>query len=169
MPVQINWSLNVQVADGPQLGIAQTDSISGYDMIDVAIPPSSGDEALSVDIQPGVASQVRFLLITSSVYGAKLTYKVGDAAEAVPLDGPLLLVGSGAISLLQGDPKKLIFSNKLDDGPTVLLRILAGRMVTPAPSEGGGGGDEPDEGEGEAGGGDGGEAGGGGESGGGGA
>jgi hypothetical protein len=168
MPVQINWSVNVQVADGPQLGIAQTDSISGYDMVDVAIPPSSGSNTTSVDLQPGSASQVRFLLITSSDYGAKLTYTVEGASGAVPLDTPQLLAGSGAIGLLQKDPKKLLFSNKLDGGPTVILRILVGAEGggdEGGADEGGAGGGGSDGG-GDAGGGDGG-AGGGGDAGGG--
>ncbi len=139
MPVQINWSLNVDVADGPQIGIAQIASVDAYDLIDVALPPNSGSSTTGVDVQPGPAAQVRFLLITSSLYGAKLTYKVDGTSAAVALDSPQLLAGSGAVALLQKDPKKLLFSNTLDGGPTALVRILVGRMVTPAAPMGGGG------------------------------
>lgn len=167
MAAQIRWNLNVDVADGPQIAAADVASVDAYDRLEVAIPPSSGTSTTDVDVQPGPADRVLFLLITASTYGAKLTYTVDGTTHAIPLDTPQLFTGAGSIGLLQQPPKKLLFSNKLDGNPTALVQVLVGRLATPPPppvDAGGGGGGEP--GGGEAGGGgegeSGGEAGGGG-------
>jgi len=57
---------------------------------------------------------------------AKLTYKVG--ANDVPLDGPHVLIGAGAVGLL-GGATSLSFTNKT--GADAVIDILVGRDATP--------------------------------------
>jgi len=61
----INLALNVQVVGGPTVLISKSKSVQAYDKIEVAIEPGSEK---SVEIQPGAADKVSFLLIKSSVY-----------------------------------------------------------------------------------------------------
>src|SRR4051794_4376857 len=122
----INYTLDVHIQNGPALSIAQSTSVDAYDSISVVIPDGAADE--SVDVQPGGAGQVAFLLVTSSQYGPKLTYKVNSTSTAIPLDTQLLLAGAGAVGLLGGAPNKLKFSNAL--GAPASIQILVGRKVT---------------------------------------
>lgn len=139
MPEKIGWTLNVQVVGGPSIVEAQNLEVPGYDKIEVEIADQASDE--DVEIQPGDAGQVQFLLIRSDAYhqpaqgnqaAKELSYSV-NAAEAnadkrIKLDAPQFFVGSGAVALLGQAPKKLFFYNKL--GKKAAITILVGRKVT---------------------------------------
>ena len=86
---------------------------------------------LEVNIQPAGAGLAQFLSITSSAYDSTITYKVNSAAstDVLPLDGPHLLIGAGAVSLLDEEPTALFFSNS--SGADVTIDILVGRDATP--------------------------------------
>jgi hypothetical protein len=101
MSEKINWTLNVQVVGGPKISASQTLIVDAYDKIDVVIPggDSTTPGTATVEVQPGGSGQVQFLLITSSLYDANLTYSV-DGGSAIQLDAPQLLMGNGAIGLL---------------------------------------------------------------------
>ena len=122
----INYTLDVRIQNGPALTIARSTAVDAYDSISVEIPDGAADE--SVDVQPGGAGQVAFILVTSSHYGEKLTYKVNSGSTATPLDTQLLLIGDGAVSLLGAAPNKLKFSNAL--GAPASIQILVGRKAT---------------------------------------
>jgi hypothetical protein len=126
MPQVINYTLGVQIPNGPAVSIAQSAAIEAYDSISVQIPDGAADE--SVDVQPGGAGQVVFLLVSSDQYGAKLTYKVNNASTANELDAQLLLAGQGAMGLLGAAPNTLKFSNAL--GVPATIQILVGRKAT---------------------------------------
>ncbi len=131
MPEKITWSLSVQVAGGPRIMDSKTVEVDAYDKIEVVIP--DGSDAREIQIQPGDAGQVQFLLISSDQCGADLSYSV-NAAEANPdnrikLDALHLLLGVGAIGLLQASPQKLFFYNAL--GKAASGQILVGRDATP--------------------------------------
>jgi hypothetical protein len=127
MTEQIAWTLNVAVPGGPKVPIGDTLTVDAYDVIDVNVADASADTP--VEIQPGGAGSVRFLLVKASSYGDQLTYKVNEAsADAVTLDAPLALVGAGAVALLGDSPQKLLVSNDL--GQDISLRILVGRTAT---------------------------------------
>lgn len=97
-----------------------------YDVIDVVIADEASDE--DVEVQPGGAGQVQFMLIVSDAYGADLTYKVNvDTADPIKLDAQQLLVGDGAIGLLGEPPEKLLFSNEL--GQDASVKIIIGRKA----------------------------------------
>ena len=75
---------------------------------------------------------MKFIVIGSSEYGAKLTYSVNGEAGAknVKLDGPQMLIGQGAVSLLGAKPVMLEITNKLAGPKSVTVTILAGREAT---------------------------------------
>ena len=128
MPEKINWTLNVQVAGGPKLFASSTLTLDAYDKIQVGIEAGATDK--KVEVQPGGAGHVQFLLITSDPYGEGLTYKVNDSASSkvIKLDGPHLLIGKGAVGLLDPAPTSLFFSSSLGKDATV--EILIGREAT---------------------------------------
>ncbi len=128
MPEKINWTLNVQVVGGPKLSASSTLALDAYDKIQVGIEAGAADK--KVEVQPGGAGHVRFLLITSDPYGEELTYKVNDSGstKVIKLDGPHLLVGKGAVELLDPAPSSLFFSSSLTKDAAV--EILIGREAT---------------------------------------
>ena len=128
MAKKITWALNIQVAEGPRIAVSNTVEVPAYDEVEVVIPDAAADE--EVEIQPGGADQVQFLLIRAQPYGNDLSYKVNDAtADAITLDTPQLYLGAGAVALLGTDgPKKLLFSNGL--GADATIRVFCGRKVT---------------------------------------
>ena len=123
MPVQIRWNLSVEVADGPKVALGEALSVEAFDKVEAKIPAAGA----TVDLQPG--DHVRFLLITSSLYSDHLLYEVeGGGASGVKLDAPQLLVGAGALGLLDQSPKKLVFTNDFPDPkPEPVVQILIGR------------------------------------------
>lgn len=130
---EVSCELKVQVAGGPQISASQTLMVEAYDSIQVTV--KAGTTGKEVDVQPGIAKgQVKLLLIRSNQYDpAKLLYKLGTApgAKEVILDAPQLLIGSGAIGLLDPAPQKLFFSNTLNED--VSIHILVGRDATSPP------------------------------------
>ncbi|PSN15077.1 hypothetical protein C7293_08750 [filamentous cyanobacterium CCT1] len=147
--VSLNLTLNAQVVGGPQVGASRTKQIEAYDKIDVVINP--GDTNVEVDIQPGVATQVEFLLIKSSLYsqaGAdqKLTYFVVDggtdfpaAGDGIELNDPHIYIG-GALAVFGLAPRTLRFTSTYAADATnpainrAVVEILVGRRaIAPSP------------------------------------
>jgi len=131
MSEKINWTLNVQVVGGPKISASKTMTVDAYDKIEVIIP--GGDDATpgaaTVEVQPGGSDQVQFMLITSSVYDAKLTYSV-DGGSSIKLDAPHLLMGSGAVGLLGSTQQQFAFSNSAGTDKEASIEILVGRKAT---------------------------------------
>ena len=131
MSEKINWALDVQVGGGPKISEAKTAVVDAYDKIEVIIKDGSTEQ--EVQVQPGEASKVQFLLISSSQYGAKLSYSVNakeaDETKRIKLDAPQLLVGEGGMTLLGDAPNKLYFYNNLGSGKDASITILVGRNV----------------------------------------
>jgi hypothetical protein len=130
MAVKINWALNVQVDGGPKVSAADSVEVDAYDNIEVTVPKKNNnvDGTATVNVQPGGAADVRFLLIQSDTYkNAPLSYKVDGTTKSVKLDAQQTLIGAGAAGLLEAAPAKLIFTNT---GPTdAAVRILVGRKA----------------------------------------
>lgn len=129
----INATASFQVPGGPTLALTSTIAVEAYDRIDVTVNP--GDSGKQVEIQPGSASQIRLLVIKASLYGAKLSYVVGNGStDSTPviLDGPQLFIGKGGVSLFGVDPKVIKFSNtETDSAKAAQIEILVGRDATP--------------------------------------
>jgi len=106
MTESINWSLNVQVIGGPKVMASDTKEIEAYDKIEVSIEAETADK--EVEIQPGGAGRVQFLLIKSDTYSEDLTYKVNELTKIIKLDALQVFIGNGAVELLTEPPEKLV-------------------------------------------------------------
>jgi hypothetical protein len=132
----INLALNIQVVGGPTVLISKSKSVQAYDKIEVVIEADS--KGKSVDVQPGEADEVSFLLIKSSVYSSDIKYVVKEVKDEEPdptteiaLDEPHLYLGKGAISALGKSPKILTFTNSTTTKTPAAIEILVGRDATP--------------------------------------
>jgi len=128
MSEKINWTLNVQVVGGPKNSASSTVIVDAYDKIGVAVAAGDTEE---VEIQPGNAGRVQFLLISSNKFDDQLTYKVNNAGTDISLDAVQLLVGDGAVGLLPAAPKSLAFTNDLAED--VDIEVLVGRKALAPP------------------------------------
>lgn len=126
MTERINWNLNAQIIGGPKIIASDSKEIEAYDKIDITVGAEATD--IEVDIQPGGAGKVQFLLIKSEIYSKDLTYKVNSLTDSIKLDALQVFIGTGAVELLNEPPEKLVFSNGLTD--PVSIEILVGRMAT---------------------------------------
>ena len=134
----INLALNIQVVGGPTVLISKSKSVQAYDKIEVAIEANADSEPKSVEVQPGSADDVSFLLIKSSVYSSDIKYVVKEVKDEEPdptteiaLDEPHLYLGKGAISALGKSPKILTFTNSTTTKTPAAIEILVGRDATP--------------------------------------
>lgn len=126
MTESINWSLNAQIVGGPKIMASDTKEIEAYDKIEVTIEAETADK--QVEIQPGGAGRVQFLLIKSDTYSEDLTYKVNELTNIIKLDALQVFIGNGAVELLTQSPENLMFTNDLTT--PVSIEILVGRMAT---------------------------------------
>ena len=91
MSSTISLSLKVNVTGGPGVLVSKAITVEAYDKIDVLVVAGAAD--MSVDIQPGLSSQIQLLCITSSEYGKDLKYKVHDTASTpIALDQAQLAI-----------------------------------------------------------------------------
>jgi hypothetical protein len=130
MSEKVKWTLNVNVLNGPTISESDTLTIDAYDKIEVVVAAGAASE--DIQIQPGDAGQVQFLLISSDQYSEDLSYSV-NAAEADPgnrikLDTLQLLIGDGAVGLLSQPPNTFFFYNQTDKDASI--QILVGRNAT---------------------------------------
>jgi hypothetical protein len=121
MAEKINWNFVAQVLNGPSVSGAGTLDIEAYDKIAVTIAAGATQQ---VNLTP--SGTVSLIIINPTVPDVDLSYKVG--ANAVVLDGPLVLIGTGAVSLL-GGAADLSFTNNTAADATI--DILLGRDATP--------------------------------------
>jgi hypothetical protein len=130
MAKQINWTVSVQVAGGPSASISQTLNVDAYDVIVVTVPHGGAEKA--VEVQPGPAGRVQFLMITTDQAGAGLTYKLDPTAAAgFALDQKAhVFIGAGAVGLLPAVPATLHFYNNLTNVVDANVQILVGRMTS---------------------------------------
>lgn len=136
MSEKINVALSVQVVGGPKMSASLLIDVEAYDKIEVVIP--GGEEGspgeATVEVQPGDLEDIKVLLISSDQYSSKLKYTVKDASDTagatdVGLDSVQVLMGKGAVELLQVTPVTLEFSNGMGTGKDAKVTILAGRMA----------------------------------------
>ena len=112
MSEKIKYSLNVQVVGGVSLPIMGEMTPEAYGKIQIVVAAGASD--MEVNLQADGANLAELLLIKSSSYDSKLTYKVNQAAaSAISLDGPHVFIGRGAVGILDSAPTKLFFSNDL--------------------------------------------------------
>lgn len=122
MPEIINWSFSVDVTLGPKLTGSDSLTVGAYDKAGVVIAAGAAD--VDVQVQPAnVAGKVQVLVLRAETYDPDLTISADGGATSFPLDGPLVLLGAGAVALLADAPQTLRFSNgtTADIGVDVLI------------------------------------------------
>lgn len=123
MTESINWTVTAAVDGGPKVSGTNTIEVDAYDKIGVVVAAQSQTQ---VQVQPGSAGQVQFLLVKADPYSPSLTYRVNQPdATPIPLDTLQLFNGAGAVSLLDPSPKTFFFSNGTENDTAVA--ILVGR------------------------------------------
>jgi hypothetical protein len=97
-----------------------------YDKVSVQL--AAGDSDVDVELQPSsTAGDVRLLVITAGSYEAGVTFSADAGGTTLGLDGPVVLIGAGPVSLLADPPKTLRFANPAAD--PVDVEILVGRQA----------------------------------------
>jgi hypothetical protein len=127
MAIDITTNFVATVTGGPSIGRSFRLGVNAYDVVDVSIADGAADEA--VELQPGSAGQVQFLLVIADSYDPALSYKVNNAGNpSHDLDRELLLAGDGALGLLGEPPNQLLFTNAT--GQAISVQVLVGRNAT---------------------------------------
>ncbi len=125
----INWQFQAAIAGGPAVLLTQPGlTVAAYDVAAVDVP--AGANNLDVPIQPASGTgDVIFLVISSSLYDPGINYTVDGLGVAHVLDGPHVLLGSGAVSFLNNSapPQALKFNNTLTKD--ISVQVVAGRKV----------------------------------------
>lgn len=122
MAEKISWNYVAQALNGPSLSGQGEVVVDAYDKIAVTIPAGVTQE---IDLVPN--GTVSLLVINPAVPDIDLSYDVGG--NAVALDGPHVLIGTGAVSLLLAARRNLSFTNNTAADATI--EILLGRDATP--------------------------------------
>jgi hypothetical protein len=122
MSETIKWNFVTQVMKGPSVSAAAgIDDVDAYDKFDIELE-DSGIQV--VNLTPGGATSL--LVINPRVPHEDLTYEL--SGNPIALDGPHVLIGAGAVSLL-GGATSLTFTN--NTGADAVIEILIGRDSTP--------------------------------------
>ena len=124
MSETIRWNFVTQVLKGPSVSAAASiDTVDAYDKFDIDLADTVTQ---TVNLVP--SGTISLLVINPKTPDANLSYDLGSSAIA--LDGPHVLIGSGAVSLL-GGATSLTFTN--NTGADAVIEILVGRDSTPNP------------------------------------
>lgn len=95
------------VSGGPSKSVDDHFDAEAYDVNQFVVEAQG---TAIVDIQPGDPGDVLAIMITSDNY-EDLTYTVDQGVTPIPLDGPLTLIGQGAVSLLGSTCNVFSFAN----------------------------------------------------------
>lgn len=121
MAEKISWNYVAQALNGPSLSGQGVLEVDAYDKIEVTITAGATQQ---VNLVP--SGTVSLLVINPAIPDVNLSYKIG--VKVVALDGPHVLIGTGAVSLL-GGATNLSFTN--NTGADATIEILLGRDATP--------------------------------------
>ena len=113
--VNVNWQFQASVQGGPALAVnTPALSVAAYDVVEAAV--ENGTPATL----PVPSGEILMLLLTSDHYDGDATKLSFDTGKA--FDGPLLMIGSGAVSLL-GTPPALVITNNLPTTVNVQMTV----------------------------------------------
>ena len=130
MAIKIDYKFGVVVQGGPSVNIKQDPiEVGAYDVTSAILPPESGGTPsdTTVHVGPaGAAGTVVLFVISADAYNKQVTYDVGGTARG--LDGPLLLVGPGAVTLLGVTPPATLTFHNGTTSP-VQVQVLVGRQA----------------------------------------
>ncbi len=129
MSNNITWQFQATIPGGPAFTLNQPNiPFEAYDVVALTIPASTSNVAVAIQPSAG-AGDVVFLVVSSSQYDAGVSYTVDAVGTSHVLDGPHLLVGSGAVSFLNSaaSPQKLTFNNTLTKD--INVQVVTGRKA----------------------------------------
>ena len=125
----INWQFQATIPGGPVVILSlPAMPVDAYDVVTVTVP--KGATNVAIPIQPSsTANDVVFLVVSSSEYDPGVDYTVDALPATHVLDGPHMLVGSGAVSFLNSTapPQKLTLSNTTSSD--INIQVVAGRKL----------------------------------------
>lgn len=122
MSETIKWNFVTKVLNGPSVSAADSiEDVDAYDKFDISLADT---DSQVVNLTPGGVTYL--LVINPQTPHANLSYEL--SGNPVALDGPHVLVGTGAVGLL-GGATSLTFTN--NTGADAVIEILIGRDSTP--------------------------------------
>jgi hypothetical protein len=123
----ITWQFQASIPGGPAFTIMQPNiKVAAYDVASATI--GAGASNIDVVVQPSsTAGDVVFVVVSSDAYDTGLTYKIDGGATAHALDAPHVMLGAGAVGMMNGGapPQKLTFSSTLAKDANI--QVVAGR------------------------------------------
>lgn len=126
MPETINWSVTFDAVLGPRVAESGSKEVAAYDKLSVQLAGNASE--VDVEVQPSAAAgDVELLVMRASSYDPPVTYSADAGTTDFPLDGPVVLIGTGAVALLAAVPQTLRFDNPSAD--PVDVEILVGRQA----------------------------------------
>jgi hypothetical protein len=124
MPEKLSWTFATRVLGGPTVAGSGEVDVDAYVKLAVTIKKNSSQD---VEVFPGAGGSAQLVVISPAKPDPKLTYNLGGTD--VPLDGPHILIGSGAVRMLGQTVGTLKVKN--DTKEDAQLSIIAGRDATP--------------------------------------
>jgi hypothetical protein len=122
MSETIKWNFVTKVLKGPSVSAAASiDEVDAYDKFDISLADT---DTQAVNLTPGGTAYL--LVINPRDPHEDLSYELDG--NPVALDGPHVLIGTGAVGLL-GGATSLTFTN--NTGADAVIEILIGRESTP--------------------------------------
>jgi len=123
MAIQAFTTMSVQIPSGPNVSVAWTFAADAYDRSTITV--AKGQKKV-LALQPGAAPDVQLMLLWSSDYSGKVTYKLDGSALA--LTEPQIVSGGALIGTLPAPPKNITFDNTAG-GADVTLDVLVLRKA----------------------------------------
>jgi hypothetical protein len=124
---KITWQFQATIPGGPAFTLSQPPiEVLAYDVATAKVAGSAS--GVAVNVQPSsTTGDVVFVVVTSDVYDAKITYTVDGSSAVHELDGPHVLLGAGAVGFMNGGtpPQTLTFANTL--ATDVNVQVVVGR------------------------------------------
>ncbi len=126
MPEEVNISVNAKIKNGPNISFSLSKDIEAYAKLDFQV---DNGETKTIQLLPAGTTSVQFLLIKSSRYDKKISYKANGAGTKIILDTPQCFIGAGSMAALVASnvPESLEFKNNLTEDGAITIQILVGR------------------------------------------
>jgi hypothetical protein len=115
---KVNWNVAIQVAGGPAISTNGSSELVVYSKARLIIANTK-----EATVKLGDGADVKLVAIVPGKPHDKLTYKLGG--NDIKLDGPQVMIGSGAVSFVAGVFPDLKFTN--NSGAEAAIDVLVGR------------------------------------------
>ena len=126
MSEEVNIGVNAKIKNGPSISFSVSKDIEAYAKLDFEVDKG---ETKTIQLLPAGTTSVQFLLIKSSRYDEKISYKANGAGTKIILDTPQCYIGAGSIAALVATsvPETLEFKNDLTEDEDITIQVLVGR------------------------------------------